>query len=96
MATTVLAHVAASMPQKENLATEALAFILNGFPAARGALQSQMAALVGEIAPVARVTTQMAVVRRRRSGATYTPPASGAVGHEESGSLNIRIGFGLR
>jgi len=38
MATTVLAHVA-SMPQAGDLATEALALILNGSPAARGAFQ---------------------------------------------------------
>jgi hypothetical protein len=66
MSSTVLAHLAASMPQKENLATEALAFILNGSPAARGALQHRLAALVGETKPVARVTTQIAVAEESR------------------------------
>lgn len=61
MATTVLAHIAASNPQKENLATEALAFILNRAPAARAALRARVIALVGEVALFSRVDTQVAV-----------------------------------
>ena len=60
MADTVLAHIASQITQKENLATEALAFVLNRSPAARAALHRSMAALVGDLPPVARVTTQVA------------------------------------
>jgi hypothetical protein len=84
MATTVLAHLAASMPQKENLATEALAFILNGSAAARGALQSQMAALVGEIAPVARVTTQIAVGEDSRPDVVLLADSGDPLGYIEA------------
>lgn len=61
MATTVLAHIATSNPQKENLATEALAFILNRAPAVRAALHRRVVALVGEVASFSRVAAQVAV-----------------------------------
>lgn len=62
MESTVLAHLAASMiPQKENLATEALAFILNRSPPARTALQRYLSAVVGDVPAIARVLTQQAV-----------------------------------
>ncbi len=48
----VLAHVAASLPQKENLATSALTYILNRSEPARLALQALIAAAVG---PFARI-----------------------------------------
>lgn len=67
METTVLAHLAASMiPQKENLATEALAFILNRSPAARTALQRYLSSVVGDVPAIARVITQMAVGEESR------------------------------
>ncbi len=84
MATTVLAHLAASMPQKENLATETLAFILNRSPAARGALQSQVTALAGKIAPVARVTTQMAVGEESRPDIVLLAESGDTLGYIEA------------
>jgi hypothetical protein len=67
METTVLAHLAASMiQQKENLATEALAFILNRSPAARAALQWSLGTVVGDVPAIARVMTQLAVGEESR------------------------------
>ena len=70
MADTVLAHIASQITQKENLATEALAFVLNRSPAARAALHRSMAALVGDLPPVARVTTQVAASQESRPDLT--------------------------
>ena len=84
MSTTVLAHIAASMPQKENLATEALAFILNGSPVARGALQSQLAILLGTIAPIARVATQIAVGEESRPDVVLLAESGDPLGYIEA------------
>jgi hypothetical protein len=66
MADTVLAHIAAANPQKENLATEALAFILNRAPAARSALHRKIVTLLGEVPPITRVVAQVAVREESR------------------------------
>jgi hypothetical protein len=59
MSDTLLAHLAISLvEQKENLATEAVAFILNRSSDARGALHGQLTHLLGETRPFARVATQ--------------------------------------
>lgn len=64
---TVLAHLAASMiPQKENLATEALAFILRRSHDARAALHRCVEAVVGDVPRIARVITQVAVGEESR------------------------------
>jgi hypothetical protein len=84
MATTVLAHIAASMPQKENLATEALAFILNGSPAARGALERQLSALVGKIEQVARVSTQIAIGEESRPDVVLLAEGGAPLGYIEA------------
>lgn len=61
MAETVLAHIASSIAQKENLATEALAYILNRSATARVAMHRQVVALLGDTPTIARVATQAAV-----------------------------------
>jgi hypothetical protein len=66
MADTVLAHIAGSITQKENLGTEALAFILNRSAAARVALRDQIAAILGDVPVVARVATQLAIGEESR------------------------------
>jgi hypothetical protein len=66
MATTVLSHIAATVPQKENLATEALAFILNRSSAARSALAAQLAQLTGALPPISSVQTQVAAGEESR------------------------------
>lgn len=66
MADTVFAHIASSISQKENLATEALAFILNRSPAARVALDRYLLGLLEQVRPVARVVTQVAVGEESR------------------------------
>jgi hypothetical protein len=60
MADTVLAHLASTLSQKENLATEALAFIVNRSAAARTALAREVGRLLEETLPIARVETQTA------------------------------------
>jgi hypothetical protein len=84
MSSTVLAHLAASLPQKENLATEALAFILNGSPAARGALHDRLAGLVGEIRQVAHVATQMAVGEESRPDVVLLAESGDPFGYIEA------------
>lgn len=66
MAKTVLAHVAGPIAQKENLATEALAFILNRSASARAALHAQVVSVVGDVDLLARVATQQVVGKESR------------------------------
>src|SRR5436309_1490815 len=61
MSDTVLAHVVAAFPQKENLGTEALAFIMNRSAPAREAIRRKIAEVVGDLPVIARVVTQPAV-----------------------------------
>lgn len=61
MSDTVLAHIAGAITQKENVATEAVAFILNRSAPARAALHAQIAMLLGDVAPISRIATQTAV-----------------------------------
>lgn len=58
-ATTLLAHLTDKLtPQRENAATEAIAFVLNRSEAARKALVRHVAASAGEVPPILRVETQ--------------------------------------
>jgi hypothetical protein len=66
MADTVLAHIAGSITQNENLATDAMAFILNRSAAARVALHDQIAAILGDVPAVSRVATQLAIDEESR------------------------------
>lgn len=66
MTDSVLAHIARGISQKENVATDALAFVLNRSPAAREALRRQIAAIVGDLPAIARVATQIAVGEESR------------------------------
>jgi hypothetical protein len=84
MATTVLSHIAASNPQKENLATEALAFILNRGPAARSALHQRIIALLGSAPSFSRVTTQVAVGNESRPDLIFLNESGQSVGYIEA------------
>jgi hypothetical protein len=66
MSETVLAHIAAAISQKENLATEALAFIINRSSAAQIALSSEISRLSESTTSIARVATQVAVSAESR------------------------------
>ncbi len=84
MATTVLAHIAASNPQKENLATEALAFILNRAPAARASLHRRIVALVGDVPSFVRVATQVAVGEECRPDLVFLGDGGKCLGYIEA------------
>lgn len=66
MADTVLAHLASTLSQKENLATEGLAFIVNRSVAARAALARELGRALDETLAIARVETQVGVSRESR------------------------------
>lgn len=84
MADTVLAHIAGSIAQKENLATEALAFVLNRSPSARSALHRQIVGLVGEIPAIARVATQVAVGDESRPDLVLSAGDGRTIGYIEA------------
>jgi hypothetical protein len=81
---TVLAHVAAPFPQKENLATEALAFILNRSPAARTAVGAELTRLVGAPVVVSNVATQVTVSDESRPDALVYGPEGALVAFIEA------------
>jgi len=59
VATTLLAHLTDKLiSQRENAATEAIAFVLNRSEAARRALARHVAPAAGEVSPILRVETQ--------------------------------------
>lgn len=66
MLDSVLAHVVAGSPQKENIATEALAFVLNRWAAARAAVSALVSSVAGVPLDVTRVRTQVAVGEESR------------------------------
>lgn len=78
MSDTVLAHSASSFSQKENLATEALAFIVNRSSAARTALSGELSRISGNTVSIARVATQVAVSDESRPDVLL---------HDEKGTL---------
>ncbi|TAK27422.1 MAG: hypothetical protein EPO40_17540 [Myxococcaceae bacterium] len=84
MTDTVLAHLAASIAQKENLATEALAFILNRSAPAREALRQRLAAAVGEVPTLGRILTQQAVSDEGRPDVVLYNQAGQKVGFIEA------------
>ena len=68
MTDTVLAHLALKLTsQRENAATEALAFVFNRSPAARPALHRHMFDLVGEISAISRVVPQASASEESRA-----------------------------
>lgn len=84
MADTVLAHIAGAIPQKENLATEAVAFIANRSAAARAALASEITRLVEIPLAVAHVATQVAVGDESRPDLVLRDDAGRLLGFVEA------------
>jgi hypothetical protein len=84
MTDTVLAHVVAPFPQKENLATEALAFIANTSTQAREAIRRKLSELVGDVPTIARVVTQVAVGEESRPDLVLYGEAGETIGFIEA------------
>lgn len=84
MADTVLAHIAGAISQKENLATEALAFIINRSPAAQVALSSEISRLTESTRSIARVATQVAVSAESRPDVLLLDEKGALLGYIEA------------
>jgi hypothetical protein len=84
MSDTVLAHVLAPFSQKENLATEALAFIANKSPTAREAIRRRLSELVGDVPTIARIVTQLAVGEESRPDLVLLGEAGETIGFIEA------------
>lgn len=84
MADTVLAHLAGPIEQKENFATEALAFILNRSSAGREALRQKLIAAVGDVPPLGRIVTQQVVSDESRPDVLLYDQAGQRIGFIEA------------
>jgi hypothetical protein len=84
MATTVLAHLASDLPQKENLATGALAFILNRSARARQALAAEVLQLTGRALLLERVEAQVALDEEGRPDLRLLDGVGGLLGFVEA------------
>lgn len=79
----VLAHVAASLPQKENLATAALAYILNRSEPARRAFGAVIESAVGSVARILSVRTEQPTDDANRPDVLLVGEAGSRVGFVE-------------
>ncbi len=90
MSSSLLAHLTASDPQKENLATAALAFIVNQSPSARSALRALIVEAVGNVPAIARVASQRNDTEASRPDLTLLGD-----GGERVGFVEVKFWAGL-
>ena len=83
MPESVLAHVAATIPQKENLATSALVYILNRSQPARQAFHALVEQAVGTVAEIGSLRVEETLADGKRPDVLLLGPAGNRVGFME-------------